>query len=135
MSCLVRRLAARQFHHPRGGFRRQRRLARLTGLVAQKILDPCLDKPLLPPSYRRPAHPDALRDLLCRVPIRRGEHMRARSTCLRDRLRSAAFAVNCSRSAVLNNTHTVCAMVLLPNAMAGYHIYRITYTGRRESSE
>jgi len=28
MSCLVRRLGARQFHHPRGGFRRQRRLAR-----------------------------------------------------------------------------------------------------------
>ena len=34
--------------------------------------------------------------------IRRGEHDAARSTCLRGRLRSAAIAANCSRSAVLN---------------------------------
>ncbi len=32
--------------------------------------------------------------------------MRARSTCLRGRLRSTAIAANCSRSAVLNTTHT-----------------------------
>ena len=36
--------------------------------------------------------------------------MRARSTCLRDRLRSAAIAANCSRSTALKTTHTCCAM-------------------------
>ena len=33
--------------------------------------------------------------------------MRARSTCLRGRLRSATIAANCSRSAALKTTHTV----------------------------
>ena len=33
--------------------------------------------------------------------------MRARSTCLRGRLRSATIAANCSRSAALTTTHTV----------------------------
>jgi hypothetical protein len=32
-------------------------------------------------------------------------------------LRSAAIAVNCSRSAVPNTTHTCCAMAPVPNAM------------------
>jgi hypothetical protein len=32
---------------------------------------------------------------------------RARSACLRDRLRSATIAASCSRSTVLNTTHTV----------------------------
>jgi hypothetical protein len=40
--------------------------------------------------------------------------MRARSACLRGRLRSAVIAVNCSRSAALNTTHTSCAMVPIP---------------------
>ena len=43
--------------------------------------------------------------------------MRARSKCLRGRLRSAAIAVNCSRSAVPNTTQTCCAMAPVPNAM------------------
>jgi hypothetical protein len=33
--------------------------------------------------------------------------MRARSTCLRGRLRSAAIAANCARSVLLRTTHTV----------------------------
>src|SRR5262245_55419344 len=40
--------------------------------------------------------------------------MRTRSTCLPGRLRSAAIAANCSRSAPLNTTHTCCAMVPSP---------------------
>ena len=71
---LVRRLGARQCHHPRRGFRRDRRLAGLAGLVAQQTLDPALGKALLPPPHRRPADADALRHLLRRVPICRGEH-------------------------------------------------------------
>jgi hypothetical protein len=43
--------------------------------------------------------------------------MRACSTCLRGRLRSAAIAANCSRSAVLHTTQTCCAMALVPHAM------------------
>jgi hypothetical protein len=41
---------------------------------------------------------------------------------LRGRLRSAATAANCSRSAVLNTTHTFCAMAPSPHAMAQYRI-------------
>ena len=74
MGRLVRRLGAGQRHHPRRGFRRDRRLAGLAGLVAQQTLDPALGKALLPPPHRRPADADALRHLLRRVPIRRGEH-------------------------------------------------------------
>ena len=48
--------------------------------------------------------------------------MRTRSTCLRGRLRSAAIADNCSRSAMLNTTHTCCAMAPVPHAMAQYRI-------------
>jgi hypothetical protein len=48
--------------------------------------------------------------------------MRACSTCLRGRLRSAAIAANCSRSAVLNTTQTCCAMALVPHAMTQYRI-------------
>jgi hypothetical protein len=48
--------------------------------------------------------------------------MRARSICLRDRLRSLAIAANCSRSALLKTTHTRCAMAPTPNAMAQYLI-------------
>jgi hypothetical protein len=40
--------------------------------------------------------------------------MRARSTCWRCRLRSAAMADNCSRSAVLKTTQTCFAMALYP---------------------
>ncbi len=40
--------------------------------------------------------------------------MRARSTCLRGRLRSATIAANCSRSAVLRTTHTPCAIARSP---------------------
>ena len=46
--------------------------------------------------------------------------MRARSTCLPGRLRSAAIAVNASRSAALNTTHTCCAMVPIPQTTAQY---------------
>jgi hypothetical protein len=45
---------------------------------------------------------------------------RARSTCLRERLRSAKIAVSCSRSVALNTTHTSCAMVPIPPTMAQY---------------
>jgi len=61
-------------HHLRRGFRRDRRLAGLTGLVAQQTLDPALGKALLPPPYRRPTDANALRHLLRRVTIGRGEH-------------------------------------------------------------
>jgi hypothetical protein len=71
---LVRRRGACQCHHPRRGFRRDRRLAGLAGLVAQQTLHPALGEALLPPPYRRPTDADALRHLLCRVPISRGEH-------------------------------------------------------------
>ena len=40
--------------------------------------------------------------------------MRARSTCLRGRLRSATIAANCSRSAALKTTHTCCPMAHPP---------------------
>jgi hypothetical protein len=42
----------------------------------------------------------------CRSP--EASTMRARSTCLRDRLRSAAIAANCSSSAALKTTHLLC---------------------------
>jgi hypothetical protein len=68
------RESAGQRHHPRGGFRRDWRLAGLAGLVAQQTLDPTLGEALLPPPYRRPADADALRHPLRRIPIRRGKH-------------------------------------------------------------
>jgi hypothetical protein len=71
---LARRRGARQWHDPRRGFRRDRRLAGLAGLVAQQTLDPALGKARLPPPYRGPADADALRHLPRRVPIRRGKH-------------------------------------------------------------
>jgi len=74
MGRLVRRFGARQGHHPRRRFRRDRRLAGLAGLVAQQTLDPALGKALLPPPHRRTAETEALRNLLRRAPIRRGEH-------------------------------------------------------------
>ena len=63
-----------QSHHLRRRFRRDRRLAGLAGLVAQQTLDPALGKALLPPPHRRTADAEALRNLLRRAPIRRGEH-------------------------------------------------------------
>ena len=66
---LVRRFGARQRHHPRRGFRRDRRLARLAGLVAQQPLDPRFGKASLPAPHRRPADADALRN-----PLRRWAH-------------------------------------------------------------
>jgi len=72
---VMRRTAAarcKSTHYLRRGFRRQRRLAGLAGLVAQQTLDPALGKALLPPPYRRPADADALRHPLRRMPIRRG---------------------------------------------------------------
>ena len=41
--------------------------------------------------------------------------MRARSTCLRGRLRSATIAANCSRSAALKTTHICCPMAHPPS--------------------
>jgi hypothetical protein len=71
---LMRRRGASQCHHPRRGFRCDRRLAGFAGLVAQQTLDPALGEALLPPPHRRPTDANALRHLLRRVPIRRGEH-------------------------------------------------------------
>jgi hypothetical protein len=68
-SDLVRRLGARHRHHARRGFRRDRRLAGLAGLVAQQPVDPALGKALLPSPHRRPADADALRHLLRQMPI------------------------------------------------------------------
>jgi hypothetical protein len=70
----MRRCRAGQRHDLRRGFRRQRRLARFAGLVAQQTFDPGLGKPLLPAPHRRPADADALRHPLRRAAIRRGEH-------------------------------------------------------------
>jgi len=56
----------------------------------------------------------------CCAAIRRGEYNAARSTCLRGRLRSAAIAANCPRSAALKTTHTGCATALIPQATAQY---------------
>ena len=71
---LVRRCRASQRHHPRRGFRRERRLAGLAGFVVKQTLNPGLGKALLPAPHRRPADADALRHPLHRSPIRRGEH-------------------------------------------------------------
>jgi hypothetical protein len=73
MGCLVRRLGARQFRHLRRGFRFDRCLAGLAGLVAQQTLDPGPGKALLPAPHCRPADPEALRHLLRRMPIHRGK--------------------------------------------------------------
>ncbi len=86
---LVRR-SARQGHHPSRGFRRQRRLAGLAGLVAQQTLNPALGEALLPPPHRRPADANAFRHLLRRVPICRGEHDARPLHMLRGRLRPIA---------------------------------------------
>jgi len=56
--------------------------------------------------------------------------MRARSMCLRGRLRSAAIAANCSRSAALRITHTCCACPS-PKTMSQYGTSQRFY----ESSE
>jgi hypothetical protein len=110
---LVRRLGARQRHHPRRGFRRDRRLAGLAGLVAQQTFDPAFGKALLPALHRRPADADAVRHLLRRVPIRRGEHDTRRHAsaggCGRPRSPPTA------RAAVLNTTQTCCAMAPAPH--------------------
>jgi len=71
---LVRRLGAGQGHHPRPRFLGDRRLAGLARPVAQQTVNPALGKALLPPPHRWPADADALRHLLHRAPIRRGEH-------------------------------------------------------------
>ena len=83
MGRLVRRLGAGQRHHPRRGFRRDRRLAGLAGLVAQQTLDPALGKALLPAPHRRPADADRVRHLLRRVadPPRRARCAPARHAC------------------------------------------------------
>ena len=104
MGRLVRRLGTGQRRHPRRDFRRNRRLAGLAGLVAQQTVDPALGKALLPSPHRRPPMPCATRCAECRSA--EASTMRARSMCLRGRLRSAAIAFSCSRSAVLRTTHT-----------------------------
>jgi hypothetical protein len=71
---LVRRFGAGQRHHPRGGFRRERRLAGLAGLVTQQTFNSGLGKTLLPPPHGRPTDAEALGHLLRRPSIRRGEH-------------------------------------------------------------
>jgi hypothetical protein len=119
VGCFVRRLGAGQRHDLRGGFRRDRRLAGLAGLVVQQTVDPALGKALLPSPHGRPADADALRHLLRRVPIRRGE----------DNLRSLdvfarPIAVRRNHSKLLTllgtqyNTHLLCHGPRPPNARA-----------------
>ena len=61
MGRLMRRLAAGQRHHPRRGFRGNRRLAGLAGLFAKQTFNPALGKALLPAPHGRPADADTLR--------------------------------------------------------------------------
>ena len=81
-------------------------------------------KPSTPLSAKRCCHRHTVGRL---TPTRCAEYrsaeastMRARSTCLCGRLRSAAIASNCSRSAALKTTQTCCAMVSIPNASIAY---------------
>jgi hypothetical protein len=74
MGRLVWWLGAGQRHHPRPGFRGDRHLAGLAGLVAQQTFNSHLGKALLPPPHGRPADADALCHPLRRVPIRRGKY-------------------------------------------------------------
>jgi hypothetical protein len=69
VSGFVRRRGEGHRHHSRRGFRRDRDLAGLTGLVAQQPVNPALGKALLPSPHRQPANADALRHLLHRVLI------------------------------------------------------------------
>src|SRR6516164_204874 len=114
---LVRRLGAGQRHHPGRGYCRQRRLARLAGLVAQQTVNPALGKALQRHTVGR-LTPTLCATCCTEYRSAEASTMRARSICLRCRLRSAAIAANCSRSAVLNTTHTCCAMAPSPHAMA-----------------
>ena len=122
----MRRFGAGQRYHPRRDFRRDRRLAGFAGLVAQQTLDPL--------SAKRCCHRHTVgrpTPMLCATrcaECRSAEAstMRARSTCLRGRLRSATIAANCSRSSALNTTHTCCAMAPPPTT-AQYGIFRQPY--------
>jgi len=119
MRGLVRRVGADQRHHPRRGFRRDRRLARLAGLVAQQTSTPTSAKRCC--QRHTVGRLTPMRCATCCADVRSAEAstMRARSMCLRGRLRSAAIAANSSRSAVLKITHTRCAMAPSPT-MAQY---------------
>ena len=80
------------------------------------------NKPSIPLSAKRCCHRHTVGRLTpmlcatCCAECRSAEAstMRARSTCLRGRLRSATIAANCSRSAALKTTHTCCAMAPSP---------------------
>src|SRR6516164_6607673 len=102
-------------HRPAGGYCRQRRLARLAGLVAQQTVNPALGKALQRHTVGR-LTPTLCATCCTEYRSAEASTMRARSICLRCRLRSAAIAANCSRSAVLNTTHTCCAMAPSPHA-------------------
>jgi hypothetical protein len=118
MGRLVRRGGARQGDHPSRGFRCERRLAGLAGLVTRQTVDPALGEALLPPPPVSRLTPILCATWCAECRSAEASTMRARSTCLRDRLGSATIATNCSRSAVLNTTHTCCAMA----SMAQYRI-------------
>jgi hypothetical protein len=70
----MRRLGAGQAHHPRRGFGRDWRFARLARLVTQQPVDPRLGEALLPPPHRRPTDAEALGNPLRWSPIRRSQH-------------------------------------------------------------
>ena len=119
MRRLMRRFGAGQRHQLGRLSGRDRRLARLAGLVAQQTFNPHLGKALLPPPHRHTVGRLTLTLWAIRCGGSRSAEastMRARSTCLRDRLRSVAIAANCSRSTALKTTHTCCAMAPTPQS-------------------
>ena len=65
--------------------------------------------PYRAPGFAPSCHEDGCHGSVCDA--RHRDTMRARPTCFRGRLRSAAIAANCARSAALNATQTSCTMV------------------------
>jgi hypothetical protein len=98
--------------------------AGLAGLLAQQTLDPALGEALLPSPHRRPTDAKALRHLLRRVPIRRGQHD-ARPL----RMFSRPVAVGHDRCQLLalrsaqNHAYLLCHDPI-PQIMARYRISR-----------
>jgi len=109
MRRLMRRFGAGQRHQLGRLSGRDRRLARLAGLVAQQTFNPHLGKARLPPPHRRPADADAVGNPMWRFPIGRGEHdarpldVLARSIAIR-RDRRQLLTLHCAQ----NHAYLLC---------------------------
>jgi hypothetical protein len=107
MGRLVGRLGAGQRHQSCHGFAGNRRFARLARPVVQQAFDPGLGKALLPPPPVGRLTPTVRATVCAGRRSAEASTIRARSTCLRGRLRSATIAASRSRSAALTTTHTL----------------------------